>query len=162
MSDCRLNPSTGFTLVELLIVLVILSVLAGIGLPLAEMSHRRQKEEELRTALRQIRDSIDAYKKAADTGRIAKRADESGYPSNLRMLVDGVIDQTDPVRTKLYFLRRIPADPFREDSLQAADQSWGLRSYASEPDDPRAGKDVFDVYSRGQGVGINGIAYRKW
>jgi general secretion pathway protein G len=153
---------TGFTLVELLVVLTITAVLAMIGLPLAEVTHRRQSEEDLRAALREIRGALDAFKRASDEGRIERIAGGSGYPPRLEMLVDGVVDQKDPERRRLYFLRRLPRDPFALDAAVSPAATWGLRSYASEPDEPRAGDDVYDVYSMSDQVGLNGIAYRRW
>lgn len=144
----------GFTLVEMLVTLAILALLASLALPLSELSVQRAKERELRHALRALRGAIDAYKDAADANRIERKADASGYPPTLEVLVEGVKDAKDPKGAKLYFLRRIPPDPFGGD--------WGLRSYASPPDDPEPGKDVFDVYSTSEGVGLNGVPYREW
>lgn len=152
----------GFTLVELLVVLTITAVLAMIGLPLAEVTHRRQNEEDLRAALREIRGALDAFKRASDEGRIERIAGGSGYPPRLEALVDGVVDQKDPERRRLYFLRRLPRDPFALDAAALPAATWGLRSYASEPDEPRAGDDVYDIYSMSDQVGLNGIAYRRW
>jgi general secretion pathway protein G len=144
----------GFTLVEMLVTLAILALLASLALPLAELSVQRAQERELRHALRTLRGAIDTYKDAADANRIQRKADASGYPPTLDVLVEGVKDANDPKGAKLYFLRRLPRDPFGED--------WGLRSYASPPDDPEPGKDVFDVYSKSEGVGLNGVPYREW
>ena len=144
----------GFTLVEMLVTLAILALLASLALPLAEVSSQRAKEHELRHALRALRGAIDDYKDAADANRIQRKADASGYPPSLEVLVEGVKDARDPKGAKLYFLRRLPRDPFGQD--------WGLRSYASPPDDPAPGKDVFDVYSMSEGVGLNGVPYREW
>jgi general secretion pathway protein G len=152
----------GFTLVELLVVLTITAVLAMIGLPLAEVTHRRQNEEDLRVALREIRGALDAFKRASDEGRIERIAGGSGYPPRLEVLVDGVVDQKDPERRRLYFLRRMPRDPFALDAAVSPAATWGLRSYASEPDEPRAGDDVYDIYSMSDQAGLNGIAYRRW
>lgn len=151
----------GFTLVEMLVVVVIVSILASIALPLAELESRRQREVELRANLRQIRDALDAYKRAVDQGRIARKADESGYPTTLDDLVDGITDQTDPQRRRIYFLRRVPRDPFAQESL-AASATWGTRSYESPPDDPKRGRDIYDVHSLSTDTGINGVPYRKW
>jgi general secretion pathway protein G len=152
----------GFTLVELLVVLTITAVLAMIGLPLAEVTHRRQNEEDLRAALREIRGALDAFKRASDEGRIERIAGGSGYPPRLEVLVDGVVDQKDPERRRLYFLRRMPRDPFALDAAVSPAATWGLRSYASEHDEPRAGDDVYDIYSMSDQAGLNGIAYRRW
>jgi general secretion pathway protein G len=144
----------GFTLIELVIAVAIVAVLATAALPLNELVVQRAKEQDLRRALREIRSGIDAYKQAYDDGRIVKKADESGYPRRLEDLVQGVEDQKSPRREKIYFLRRLPPDPFGE--------PWGRRSYASPPEDPREGDDVFDVYSKASGTGINGRPYREW
>lgn len=152
----------GFTLVELLVTAAIVAVLASVALPLAELSVKRSRETELRAALRAIRDAIDAYKQAADAGRIARKAGENGYPPSLEALVDGVEDQRSANKARIYFLRRIPREPLQPDASLAAAQTWGLRSYDSAPDDPREGRDVFDVYSRSERVGLNGIEYRQW
>jgi len=145
----------GFTLIELLIVVAIVALLASIAAPLAELGYQRGKEQELRYALRQIREAIDAYKRASDEGKIERKADASGYPPSLATLVEGVEEKTNPEKTKIYFLRRIPKDPL-------GGEEWGLRSYASPADDPRDGKDVYDVYSRSEGVGLNQLPYREW
>jgi general secretion pathway protein G len=144
----------GFTLIELVIAVAIVAILASAALPLNELVVQRAKEQDLRRALREIRAAIDAYKQASDEGRIVKRAGESGYPRRLEDLVAGVEDQRSPKRERIYFLRRLPPDPFAE--------SWGKRSYASPPEDPREGEDVFDVYSLAQGTGFNGRPYRQW
>jgi len=152
----------GFTLIEVVITVAIVGILAGGLLPLLEVDARRNREQELRRSLREVREAIDAYKRAADTGRIAKRADASGYPPSLEALVDGVPDASSPVGARIYFLRRVPRDPLAGDSAVAAAATWGKRSYASPPDQPSEGSDVFDVYSLAPGSGINGIPYRQW
>ncbi len=153
---------SGFTLVELVITVAIVGILASAVAPLAEVAVQRSRESELRLALRQMREAIDAYKRAADEGRIAKLANESGYPKTLEILVDGVADAKTPDRRKIYFLRRIPRDPFATDRALGAAAAWQKRSYASPPDAPADGADVFDVYSNAPGSGINGIPYREW
>jgi len=152
----------GFTLVEMLITVAIVALLASIALPFAELQVQRSRERDLRHALRELREAIDAYKRAADEGRIAHAADKSGYPPTLRALVDGVPDKRDAAGAKLYFLRRLPRDPFFDEAQAAAEDTWGLRSSMSPPQDPRAGEDVFDVYSRHPGTGINGVPYKEW
>lgn len=159
------SRSLGFSLIELLVTVVIVSILASVGLPLAEMAVKRRKEQELHHALREMRDAIDAYKRAVDEGRIATKVGDSGYPPNLVILVNGVRDIKDPSGKMLYFLRRIPSDPlvsFVADRNTNPEQHWGKRSYVSSADHPKEGSDVFDVYSKSEGVGLNGVAYREW
>lgn len=157
-----MKQARGFTLIEMLITVAIVALLASIALPLAELSVQRSKEQDLRRSLRGIREAIDAYKRASDEGRVARSADQSGYPPALGALVEGVTDAKSPSRAKIYFLRRIPRDPFADDPGAAPEQTWGLRSYESPPDSPSPGRDVFDVYSLSQGSGLNGIGYRDW
>ncbi len=152
----------GFTFIELVVTVAIIAILAAAVFPLAELTVKLTKEQELRQALRQIRTSLDEYKKAVDDGRIPKKVDETGFPPTLETLVDGTVDAKDPKQRRIYFLRRIPRDPFYEDASQPAGETWGKRSYESPPDAPAPGKDVYDVYSLSSGVGLNGIAYREW
>lgn len=151
----------GFSLVELVITVALVALLATIAAPLTETVVRRAKEQELKAALYQIRDAIDAYKLAADAGHIDKLADSSGYPPTLGILVEGVRDVRSVSGARLYFLRRIPRDPFADPALPP-DEGWGLRAYASTADNPRPGADVFDVYSHAPGEGLNGVPYREW
>lgn len=154
--------SNGFTFIELMMTLALMSTLALVAVPMLQLTVQREREHALQAALIEIRSGIDAYKRAADQGRIQIRVGESGYPKSLDELVAGVVDVRSPNRSRLYFLRRIPSDPFStEQSVDAAD-TWGKRSYASEPDDPQEGADVFDIYSLSEKTGLNGIPYRQW
>ncbi len=156
------GKSAGFTLIELVVAVAIVGVLAWMAAPLLEVTRQRQKEAELRLALRQIRGALDAYRQAALDKRIESPADASGYPPTLEHLVAGVPDITRPDRRPLYFLRRLPRDPFAPSGDIGAAETWDKRAYASPPDDPRAGDDVFDVHSRSEKVGLNGVRIREW
>jgi general secretion pathway protein G len=158
----RRHRQSGFTLVELVVTVAIVSVLAMMVVPLLEVSVQRHRESELRLALRQIRGAIDAYHQAAMDKKIELPADSSGYPPSLEQLVDGVPDITKPDRPKIYFLRRLPRDPMNPDNTLPPAESWGKRSYASPPDAPSPGDDVFDVYSLSEGLGLNGVPYREF
>ena len=155
-------PTRGFTLIELVITLAIVGLLASAAMPLAELVAKREKETELRAALREIRGGLDAYRTAAQTGHIRLELGASGYPPDLKSLYEGVEDIASENKVKLYFLRRIPRDPWFPDGSIPAEQTWGLRSYQSLPEDPQPGEDVFDVYSLAGGKGLNGVAYHDW
>lgn len=152
----------GFTVIELVVTVAIVGILALTALPVVEMTARRQKEIELRAALRDIRNGIDAYKRAYDEGKMEKKVDETGYPRRLEDLAQGVENVQDPQKAKLYFLRRLPRDPFSDTPELPAAATWGKRSYASPPDAPAEGADIFDVYSLSTASGLNGVAYREW
>ena len=158
----RLRFQAGFTLVELMVTATIVAVLATVALPLAELTVKRKHENDLRAALRELRGAIDAYKQAVDEGRVLKPAAASGYPPSLELLVDGVEDARSPKKTKIYFLRRLPRDPLHPDPQVAPAQTWAKRSYDSPPDEPREGRDVYDVHSQSGADGMNGIPYRLW
>jgi general secretion pathway protein G len=158
----RARTRDGFTLIELVITVAILAILSTAIVPLVQVTMQRAKEHELRTALRKMREAIDAYKLAVDEGRVTRRVNESGYPKSLEVLVAGVENAQDPKKSKIYFLRRIPRDPMASDSTLSALETWGKRSYASPPDEPKAGDDVFDVYSLSTGIGLNAVRYREW
>jgi general secretion pathway protein G len=151
----------GFTLIEIMVALALIALFATLALPLQELAVKRSQEMELRTALRQIRGALDAYKQAADDGRIVVAPGDSGYPKSLSELVTGVKDARSATGAPIHFLRRIPRDPFADANLRP-EESWGLRSYQSSHDQPRPGDDVYDVYSLSPGTGLNGVPYREW
>lgn len=152
----------GFTLIEMVIALAILAVLVLMATPVIQVQLQRQKEADLRAALRDIRGALDRYKAAVDEGRIQRRLGASGYPESLELLVAGVRDLRSPQAPPIYFLRRLPRDPMAADPRLTAAETWGLRSYASPPEAPAAGADVFDVFSLSDRVGLNGLPYRDW
>jgi len=159
-SSRRGFESTGYTLVELLIVVTLLMVLASAVLPLAQVTSQRQREAELRRNLREMRTAIDKFKDSVDTGLIPTtelRPDNEGYPPDLDTLVDGVAVANDATGRKLKFLRRIPIDPMTNDT------EWGVRSYQDKPDSTSwGGQNVFDVYSKSGGTALDGTKYRDW
>jgi general secretion pathway protein G len=146
----------GFTLIELIVTVMIISILVGLAVPLARNSIKREKEFELRAALRDMRTAIDRYKDATDRGLIMSKVDTEGYPETLQVLVDGVqlVGQVDK---KLKLLRRIPTDPMTNST------EWGQRSYQ---DDPKAtswgGQNVFEVYTKSEGTALDGTKYKDW
>lgn len=146
----------GFTLIELMMSVMIISILVGLAVPLARNSIKREKEIELRTALREMRTAIDKFKDASDRGFIMVKVDTEGYPEKLQDLVDGV-QMVGAVDKKLKFLRRIPKDPMTNST------EWGQRSYQ---DDPKAtswgGQNVFDVYTKSGGTAFDGTKYNEW
>lgn len=149
-------------MIELLAAAAILGVLASVAVPVIETTMRREKERELHQALRDIRRSIDAYREAVRAQRIVVKLEDSGYPPRLETLVDGVTDEKNTGGPRLVFLRRIPRDPFYPDRSVSAAGTWGKRSYASPEEAPREGDDVFDVYSRSNQTGLNGVPYAQW
>lgn len=156
----RRRHEGGFTFVELLVVCAILLILSSAILPLARVSVQREREQELRLALREMRTAIDKYKDAADVGGIAPfdlKAGTENYPPDLETLVNGVTKANDATGTKLKFLRRIPMDPMTRST------DWGLRAYGDRPDSTAwGGGNVFDVYTKSEGKGLDGTKYRDW
>jgi general secretion pathway protein G len=152
----------GFTLIELVVTVAIVGILASALVPMGQLNIKRGKEAELRVALRDIRSALDAYKRAADEGRVEKSVDASGYPPTLEILVQGAPDLRDPNKRMIRFLRRLPRDPMYPDAETGAGDTWGKRSYESDPNAPREGADVYNVYSLSRETGMNGIAYREW
>ncbi len=158
----RLCPG-GFTLIEMVAALAIFAVLAAVSIAPLKLERQRAKERELRVALAQIREALDRYKRMTEDGLIEKGGPgASGYPPSLQVLEEGVREVSKPGSSRIYVLRRVPRDPMYPDAATPASRTWGLRSYASPPDSPQAGADVFDVYSLAEGTGLNGIRYRQW
>lgn len=157
-----MKSRAGFTLIEMVVTVVIVSILAAAAMPVLQLTLKRNKEAELRTCLRQIREALDAYKLAYDEGKIKRGLDQSGYPPSLDVLERGVQDQTRPDRKIIRFIRKIPRDPLNHDLTLAAADTWGKRSYQSEADAPSEGVDVYDVYSKSPEQAINGSWYRDW
>jgi len=146
----------GFSLIELIITVTLIAVIAGLAVPLARNSIRRQQEVELRRALREMRVAIDRFKEASDLGLIEVTLGTEGYPEDLELLAEGV-DQIGAVDRRLRFLRRIPLDPMTN-SIE-----WGLRSYQDDPDSNSwGGENVFDVYTRSNAVALDGSIYAEW
>jgi general secretion pathway protein G len=150
----------GLSLIELVVTLTILSILASLILPSAQMTGRRVREIELRRNLRVMRTAIDEFKKNSDKMPIPPT--KFGYPETLNQLVEGA-DFGDAAKSeKKKFLRRIPIDPFNP-SLKDGKPEWGLRSYTDKPDSTSwGGDDVFDVYSLSDGTAIDGTKYKDW
>lgn len=150
----------GYSFVELLVVTAILFILASAVMPLAQVTAQRQREVELRAALRQMRTAIDKFKDAVDQQRIAAtelKPGSEGYPPDLETLVEGVPMQNDQSGVKLKFLRRIPIDPMTNST------EWGMRSYQDRPDATTwGGQSVFDVYTKSEATALDGTKYRDW
>jgi general secretion pathway protein G len=143
----------GFTLVELIVATAILLILTCLAIPTARVSIKRQKERDLRHALWEMRDAIDRYKEAADRGAFQIKAGTEGYPPDLDTLVKGV----DIGGKTQRFLRKIPADPMTNST------EWGLHAMQDDPDsDSFSGDNVFDVYTKSLGTGLDGTKYKDW
>lgn len=146
----------GYSLVELVIVALLLSILALVALPTGKHFVKRNKEADLRLALRDLRFSIDEYKRYSDAGLIEQELGTDGYPRELEQLYEGV-DLLGQIGRKARFLRRLPVDPM------LGEAEWGLRSYQDDLDSTSwGGENVFDVYSLSQGVGLNDVPYSQW
>jgi general secretion pathway protein G len=147
----------GLTYLEVMITIAILLVLAAASLPVARTAIKRQKELELRSALREMRTAIDTFKKYSDAGLIQQEGLETeGYPKDLESMVEGVT-QVGAIDKKLRFLRRIPKDPMTNTT------DWGLRSLQDDPNSLSWGRqNVFDVYTTSESMGLDGTAYNTW
>lgn len=154
------RSAKGFTLIELLVALLLIGLITSAAAPVMQLTAKRNKEQELKKNLWQIRDAIDAYKLAVEDGLIKASPDTSGYPPTLQSLVSGVENVQHPKKQKIYFLRRIPRDPFAIDQTLPAEQSWGKRSY--DGDTSATAEDVYDVYSLSSEIGINQLPYKDW
>ena len=131
-------------------------------MPIVQLTIQRNKETELKQALRQIREAIDQYKKLTDEGKIKKFLDQTGYPPNLEALEQGVVDQTDAKGKVIKFIRKIPRDPMNNDSELKPSETWAKRCYASDVASPAEGADVYDIYSRSTKKAIDGSLYNTW
>jgi general secretion pathway protein G len=150
-----LSAGRGFTLIEMIAAMTIMLVLTTIALPMAAVVVKREKERELSEDLRTMRNAIDRYKDFSDRGMIPTDMDTYGYPPTLETLVKGV--PLKGSKDKYKFLRKIPVDPM------TGDTEWGMRSMQDDPDSQSwGGQDVFDVFSKSQGTGMNGIPYVDW
>jgi general secretion pathway protein G len=143
----------GLTLVELIVTVAILSILASAAAPMVLLNVKRDRERVLRRDLWEMRDAIDHYKDAADSGYVQIKVDSNGYPPDLETLVNGI----DIHGKKVRFLRRIPMDPM------TGKAEWGLSSMQDDPSsDSYGGQSVFDVHSKSQGTGLDGTKYSTW
>jgi general secretion pathway protein G len=151
----------GFTLVEMLVTLTIVSILALAVLPLAKTAVKREKEISLKRNLRMMREAIDAYKKLADEKAFEFDEETEGYPPELEILVKGIeakmeVDGQEVTKT-IKFLRRIPKDPMTNS------YDWGLRSYQDDSDsDIWGGENVYDVFTKSPGTALDGTKYKEW
>lgn len=154
--SARHRAALGMTLLELVVACAILVTLAGAAVPLARVTLKRRQESDLRYALRSMRDAVDRYKDAADRNLIQVKAGTEGYPPDLDTLVQGVQLAGAPDR-HVRFLRAIPVDPM------TGQKDWGMRSVQDDPDTTSwGGQDIFDVYSKSQGLALDGTKYSDW
>ena len=151
----------GFTLIELTVTVALVGLLAWVTVPLFEITTTRVKEVELRSALRQIRSALDAYKAAADAGAVSRTVTESGYPPSLELLTTGIETTNRAGMRHVVFLRQIPRDPFFPDQTTPPAKQWLTRSYGGAFEDSRS-DDIFDVASRSNRIALNGTPYREW
>ena len=154
-----MRAARGFTYLELLATILILMILATAVLPTTKVLRKRQKEIELRRALRVLRTAVDGYHDAVrqgTSGGTDGKVGSAGYPPDLDVLVKGV-SQVGKSDVKLKVLRRVPVDPMTNKA------EWGKRCYQDEPDDTSwCGENVWDVYSLSAAVGLDGTKYKEW
>lgn len=145
------------TLVELIVSFTILALLTTMALPLARYKVRRDRERELRYAVREMRTAIDKYKDMADLNQLGMQgADTDNYPLTLDVLVEGVT-KSGTVDTKIRFLRRIPKDPM------TGTFEWGMRSTRDETKSSSwGGQNVFDVFTKSTEKAGDGTPYSEW
>ena len=124
----------GFTLIELMVVMSIIVVLAGIAVAIYGNSVTRSKEAVLRTDLFRIRDAIDQY-----------YADKNKYPADLQALVSDK------------YIRAIPIDPFTNST-----ETWQTVMSDPQPGNPSAEIGVFDVKSGAEATALDGSRYADW
>jgi general secretion pathway protein G len=156
--------AVGFTLIELLVTLTLVGIAAAAVLPLATVMETRAKETELKRALRTVRQALDSYKAAADSGMIDKATGSSGYPPSLKILATGVPKSASMGFNKLpmIFLRNIPRDPFNEDKSTAPEDTWNIRFYGVGASSLESSKEVFDISSKSDKLAMNGTKYSDW
>lgn len=157
-----MHKQRGFTIIEIMVTLALLATLAAAAIPLAQHYQQRRNEETLRESLREIRNAIDRYVQAGRDGKIEKTSNASLYPPTLKILEEGVVDKTSPNKVKIYFLRRIPRDPFCECEGRPNVETWRVRASTEPPGEFNGGKDVFDVTSTSSAIGLNGVPYEEW
>lgn len=149
----------GTTFLEVLAVAAIMAILASAILPLSKIARQRQRELELRRALREMRTAIDRYKDGVDRGQIGGtdvKLGSEGYPESLEKLVEGV-NQVGRPGFKLKFMRRVPVDPF------TGETEWGMRCYQDDKDSTSwCGDNVFDVYTLAEGQALDGTKLKDW
>ena len=142
---------------------MILSVLTAAAIPLVRNTVKRDREAELRLALRDIRQAIDKYRRDYERSNGTmipiELKTQSGYPKDLNVLVEGFIpaNVVGTSGNRVRYLRRLPIDPM------TGDKEWGLKAYKDDADsDSWGGEDVWDVFSKSDQKALNGTSYRDW
>jgi general secretion pathway protein G len=125
---------SGFTLIELMVVISIIIILAAMGMATYHSSVVRSREAVLKEDLFRMRDAIDQY-----------YADKGQYPSGLEALVsDG-------------YLRKLPVDPFTTNA-----ESWQTVPSEPDPNNPTAEPGVYDIKSGSDASALDGTKYADW